>query len=63
MDVECPFVTFIPVELELSKGVVGDSRRSFAEVPKLIIAGTVPGAAGAATALVKAPEAPEANVV
>ena len=51
MDVECPFVTFIPVELELSKGVVGDSRRSFAEVPKLNIAGAVPVAARAPSVL------------
>ena len=36
---------FIPVELELSKGGVGDLRRSCTEVPKPIIAGTVPGAA------------------
>jgi hypothetical protein len=47
LDFECPFVAFIPVELELSKGGVGDLRRSHAEVPKLIIACTVPGAAGA----------------
>jgi hypothetical protein len=44
-------VTVSPVELELSKGAVGDSRRSVAEVPKLDITGAEPGAARAPSVL------------
>ena len=55
LDVECPFVAFIPVELELSKGGVGDLRRSRAEVPKLNIVGTVPGAAVAPISVLPGP--------